>query len=227
MWFALAAAMALMSATAQANAQRAAGQAASQAAQYQATLAGYQADQMEIRAGQERAETARLATEQRAASQRDAIDQRRQGVLVASRARALAAASGGGVSDPTVTNILAGIDSEAEYRVLTALYRGESAAQGTEFEGKQRADALDYGAFLERAGAAGTVYAGQVEQSLDNAKANQAILSGLGQAASIGASYSYYNGGGKVAASPDTVASGPSPLYQKYAAPYQGTGGYY
>jgi hypothetical protein len=217
MWFMIAAAvLSMVAAAQQASAQRAAGQAAKQAAEYEATLAGRRADQMEIRSGQERAETARLANEQRAASQRDAIDQRRQGNLVASRARALAAASGGGVNDPTVTGILGDIDTEAEYRALTARYRGESAATRTEFEGDQLTRALDYGAVLERAGAEGTRYAGEVERRLANAKADQAIVSGLSNAASAGATYSFYRGGGT-----GTIAGGTSPLYAKYAAPYQ------
>src|SRR5688500_11497475 len=42
-----------------------------------------------------------------AASQRQALEERRQGDLVASRALAVAAASGAGVSDPTVIDIIA------------------------------------------------------------------------------------------------------------------------
>lgn len=86
-----------------------------------------QADQLEVKAGQERA-----------ASQRRAIEQKRQADLLSSRAIAVAAASGASVDDPTVLNILADIEGEGEYRALTALYEGEDEARGLEFEARAR-----------------------------------------------------------------------------------------
>lgn len=86
-----------------------------------------QAEQIEIQAGLDRA-----------SSQRAAIDERRQAKRVSSRALALAAASGGGASDPTVVNNLADIAGEGEYRALTALYNGEEEARGKEFEAANR-----------------------------------------------------------------------------------------
>lgn len=68
----------------------------------------------------------------RASSQRDAIEERRQGNLVMSRAVAVAAASGAGADDPTVVNNIANIAGEAEYRALTALYNGDEEAAGME-----------------------------------------------------------------------------------------------
>lgn len=74
----------------------------------------------------------------RASSQREAMEQRRQATLTGSRALTLAAASGGGASDPTVMNILANISGEGEYRALTALYDGEEKARSNEFEAGTR-----------------------------------------------------------------------------------------
>lgn len=75
---------------------------------------------------------------ERATSQRQSIDERRQADLASSRALALAAASGGGAGDPTVANLIAGIEGEGEYRALTALYNGDQSARGMEDEAKAR-----------------------------------------------------------------------------------------
>jgi len=64
-----------------------------------------------------------------AASQRDALEEKRRADLMASRALALAAASGGGASDPTVVNLIAGLKGEGAYRSAVALYRGEDQAR--------------------------------------------------------------------------------------------------
>lgn len=86
-----------------------------------------QAAQLEANAGLERA-----------SSQREAIEQRRQSRLAQSRALALAAASGGGASDPTVTNIIADLEGEGEYRALSSLYEGNERAIGLENDAKAR-----------------------------------------------------------------------------------------
>jgi hypothetical protein len=66
----------------------------------------------------------------RASSQRAAAEERRQARLVQSRGLAVAAASGGGASDPTVVNTLADVAAEGEYRALTALYEGSEKSIG-------------------------------------------------------------------------------------------------
>lgn len=75
---------------------------------------------------------------ERASSQRRAIDERRQAKLAQSRGLAVAGASGGGIDDPTVLNLLSGIGGEGEYRALTALYEGEESARGMEAEAAAR-----------------------------------------------------------------------------------------
>lgn len=64
----------------------------------------------------------------RAVSQRAAAEEKRNKELAYSRGLAVAAASGGGVDDPTVVNILSDINAEGQYRILSRLYSGESAA---------------------------------------------------------------------------------------------------
>jgi hypothetical protein len=76
----------------------------------------------------------RQAGQTRASSQREAIEQRRDADLAQSRALALAAAGGGGASDPTVVDIISDLEGEGEYRALTALFNGEEQARGLEDE---------------------------------------------------------------------------------------------
>lgn len=86
-----------------------------------------EAAQLEANAGQERA-----------SSQRAAMEERRQGRLASSRALALAAASGGGADDPTVVNAIADLDGDAEYRARVALYEGDVAGDDLERQAKAR-----------------------------------------------------------------------------------------
>jgi len=64
-----------------------------------------------------------------ALAQRDMLDARRAGELASSRAIALAAASGGGATAPTVTRIVGDITKEASYNSMRALYAGEERAR--------------------------------------------------------------------------------------------------
>lgn len=64
-----------------------------------------------------------------AASQRTALEERRQADLAASRALAVAASSGGGVSDPTVVELLSRTQGEGHYRARVALYEGEARSR--------------------------------------------------------------------------------------------------
>lgn len=110
----------LVSSESSASAAKAAGKDANRVAKWEAA-------QLERNAGQERA-----------AAQRQAIEERRQGRLAISRARALAGASGAGVSDPTVTNILADLASQGETNALTAMWEGEESARNMEFQAAGR-----------------------------------------------------------------------------------------
>lgn len=80
--------------------------------------ADFEASQLEQKAGQT------LATSQRAA-----LEEERQGRLQQSRALAIAAASGGGASDPTVVNLMGNLAAETNYRKMVALYEGKTEAE--------------------------------------------------------------------------------------------------
>lgn len=62
-------------------------------------------------------------------SQRQAAEERRQANLVASRALAVAAASGAGVSDPTMVRIIANARGEGAVRAATSLYEGAAISR--------------------------------------------------------------------------------------------------
>ena len=79
------------------------------------------------------AEAARLriqAGQERALSQRQALGKRREARLRASRAQAVAAASGAGALDPDVVNRLGNIEGEGTFQALMALAAGEDRAKG-------------------------------------------------------------------------------------------------
>ena len=196
---ATAAALSLAGGIAQFRATRAAGEAQKDAAKYAATLAGREATQMEQQAGQ-----------QRAVSQRAAMEQRRIGRYAESRARAVTAAGGGMATDPTVLDVYADIDREAEIRALYAMYGGEEAARG-----------LEYGATLKRAGAEGILWQGDVAKKLANAQANLQLLSAGAQTAALGArAYDAWN------PVSSTIADEGSGLMGKYGSYDEFTGKY-
>lgn len=109
--------------------------AASTALQAGGTIIGSSAQSRELK--YEAAQLDQQAGQERASSQRGAMEQRRQARLLQSRALARAAATGG-ASDPTVVNILARLEGEGEYRALTALYEGEERARSAEMQAKAR-----------------------------------------------------------------------------------------
>lgn len=73
----------------------------------------------------------RDANQAQVEAQAQASNERRRAKLLRSRALAVAGKSGAGISeDPTVSNILEGIDTEGEVRALDSLYEGDYLAQG-------------------------------------------------------------------------------------------------
>ena len=91
---------------------------ANQAAANELAAAKFEANQANYLAGQA------VAT-----SHYEALEQRRSAALLASKALAGAAASGAGASDPTVVDIINGINSEGTYRSALAMYQGEETAR--------------------------------------------------------------------------------------------------
>lgn len=92
----------------------------------QQKLAGKQEEQNALF---EAAQMERNAKNVEAESQREAIRAKREARYIASRAKAVAAASGGGADDPTVVDLMSGIEAEGELNALNALYSGTTKAK--------------------------------------------------------------------------------------------------
>ena len=71
----------------------------------------------------------RAADAEQAMSQMEAAKERKKARYLRSRAIAIAGASGAGVNDLTVNNILTGIETEGEMNALSALFEGDTRAK--------------------------------------------------------------------------------------------------
>jgi hypothetical protein len=88
------------------------------------------ANEAAIKAGkQEQAFRRKQATAIRAEASQTAWNERENKERILSRATALAAASGAGVSDPTMVKILGDLEGEGAYREAVAVYQGEAQAR--------------------------------------------------------------------------------------------------
>ncbi len=79
----------------------------------------------------------REAQQTRAFSEQEAAKKRREGRLMESRQRAIAAASGG-AGDPSVLNILATTEAEAQYAADIERFRGTSQAAGLQLRAESQ-----------------------------------------------------------------------------------------
>ena len=79
-----------------------------------------------------------LAGQSRAASHRNAFEERRMAALMASKTLAIAAGSGAGASDQNVVSILNQIYMEGAYRSALAMYEGEEQARSYEVQAQSR-----------------------------------------------------------------------------------------
>ena len=128
------------------------------AGQRQRIAKEYEATALESRAQQEVA-----------VAQQRGFEEKRRAKLVASRTIALAAAGGGGATDPTVMNMLADLEGEGAYRAAVRVYQGGEEAR------------------MLRSRAAGARYEGALEEEAGSAKARayktagiSSLLSGAG-----------------------------------------------
>jgi hypothetical protein len=101
-------------------------QAANAQADYTQQTAQYYAVAKESEAAQyEEQSIAEFAT-----AQRQAEEEKRKSRILQSRALAVAGASGAGVSDPTVFDIVSDLEGEGAYRAAVAMYEGGQRAEG-------------------------------------------------------------------------------------------------
>jgi hypothetical protein len=116
--------------------------------------ANFEADQMDVNAGQAKA-----------AAQRSAENVQLQSDVMQSRGLALAAASGGGASDPAIVNLLARNAGVGAYQKAIALYQGDTAARDMQL----REEATRYGGEL-------SMYDGQTAQRAGMMAAGASLL---------------------------------------------------
>lgn len=64
---------------------------------------------------------------EKAIGQRRAMQARREKDLTLSRIQAVAAASGGGALDPSITNLMQGVEQQGNYNSMLELYHGKTA----------------------------------------------------------------------------------------------------
>lgn len=131
-----------------------------------------------------------------AVAQRQAREELRQADLQASRALAVAAASGGGVSDPTIVRLLANVRGEGVYRSHVALYEGEARARDLRLSG-------------------GSSRVAGAEAALEGVnRQTGALYAGFGSAVRTGASlYEKYGGSG----APANPAAGGLDQYELFS----------
>ena len=96
----------------------------------------------------------------RAQSQRAANEERRQGQLIESRARAIAGASGAGVDDVGMREIYGDINATGEYNALVALWNGDEEAIGLEYGATNREQEGKAAFESSLISAAGTAFSG-------------------------------------------------------------------
>ena len=159
------------------QAQSAQGDAALRIGQQKQTADEFQAKQLDINAGQAQA-----------AGQISAINQDRNTSLVLSRARAVAAASGGGASDPTIIRLMANIAGEGAYRANVARYEGDTQARTMNMQ----AAALRYQGANALADA-------ETAKSASGLSMVSTALSGGSKILSMGSKYGWGDSGGNAA----------------------------
>lgn len=94
-----------------------------------ASAARVSGERARVAAQFEAAQLEQMAGQSVAVSQAEAREQQRQARLIQSRAIAVAAAGGGGVSDETIVRLISRQAGEGAYRSAVALYKGEERAR--------------------------------------------------------------------------------------------------
>jgi len=131
----------------------------------------------------------RRAGATRASAQRASNEERRDARYLLSRARALAAKSGGGVDDPSMVNVFGDIEAEGEYNALARLYDGEQEALGLQDAAKARrseGNAAMNASYINTAAAAASSFAGGGGGSFKKFTPTAAGTSGSGFAVKYG-----------------------------------------
>lgn len=150
--------MTLVGSFTQSEGYKAAADAARLVGERKAALDQFQAAQLQVNAGQALA-----------ASQRQAADINLATELTLSHAKAMAAASGAGATDPTVVHLVANLAGQGAYKAGIALYEGEDKARSL----RMAASAENYQAALD-------IESGNLKGSAFDTQAKSSLISGGG-----------------------------------------------
>lgn len=155
-----------------------------------------QAEALKVQAEQQRT----AAIQEQAMSQRKAIEAARKGSIMASRARAVMAASGGGVDEKLVSSLI----GEGEYGKDVALFEGDERARTLRNQSKF----TDFQSDLTRwSGAAGVTMAGADRAALQSKSAYTLLGSVASAGLGLAGKYGGTIGGGGTAGSPVSASS--------------------
>ena len=167
-----------------------------------ASAARISGQRAQVEAQFEAAQLKQQAGQAEAAGTYAADEQVRQTALIQSKALAVAAANGGGVSDPTIVNLLSRNAGEGAYRAAVALYDGESRARSLNMQ------------------AASKIYEGQLASDAAGQKAKGYEIGGVsklfGTGASLFANYAKVGGDGPNRPATKSVGSGDSAQIQDW-----------
>lgn len=184
--------MSIIGAAGQSAAQRQAGEVAYQNALSRQQMANLQAQQLQVNAGQEQA-----------AGQRQAMEAKRKGSLLASRMRAVMGASGAGMDD----NLIASLEGQGDYASDTALYNANEKARG-----------LNNQAALTRWSGDAALAGGENDRAAADSAATSTLVGGIGRA---GLSFaSKYGGDAPGQSNGMTTLSPGDTMNAYYAQPY-------
>jgi len=143
--------------------------------------ANAQSDAADTAAASQRATAAELrirANEEVAAATRVAGTREREATIAQSRVQALAAASGGSATDPTVLTLEQQIAQQGTYNALSALYEGQSRARSDEYQAEIELFKARRTQAAKPIAAAGTILSGV--SSFANSRSRSRFLAGRG-----------------------------------------------
>jgi hypothetical protein len=147
--------------------------------------ANYQANQLDQSAGQ-----------QFASAQRASLSDQQQARMAQSRALAVAAASGGGASDPTVMSIMSRLAGEGTYRGMVDLYQGrekarqlEDQANALRFQGDIASSNSKYSSAATLVSGASSMYSKYAADHRPSAMGGDSGASGFGSSDSGSSNY--------------------------------------
>ena len=98
-----------------------------------------------------------------AATTREMAEEERNKEYMHSRALAVAAFSGAGTSDPGMVKVLADLNAEGEYRVMSRLWSGQNEAEGLNFRAeaaRREGDAIWDNVVISALSSGASTYAG-------------------------------------------------------------------